>query len=79
MNFLRFGWTETSKILSLSILYITVIYIGVGFNAVIVETDTALLVLLLNIVSGFWLKEKNAYTLTALSTIAFYFFCFART
>ncbi|MCL9781871.1 ATP-binding protein [Vibrio sp. S4M6] len=74
MNTLLLGWTESSKLLCLLALYTTVIYIGVGFNAVIVETDTALLVMLLNIVGGFWLKERNAYILAVASIVAFYFF-----
>ncbi|MGF1741690.1 ATP-binding protein [Vibrio profundum] len=74
MTALSVNWTESTKVLFLSALYALVIYIGVQFRTIIIETDTAMLLLLLNIVGGFWLKDKIAYTMTALSIAGFLFF-----
>ena len=70
----RTNWNDLSKTAILLVFYVLVTYIGVKFRDVIIETDTAMLLLLLNIVSGFWLRRKFAYVITALSIIAFHFF-----
>ena len=70
----RTNWNDLSKTAILLVFYVLVTYIGVKFRDVIIETDTAMLLLLLNIVSGFWLRRKFAYVITALSIVAFHFF-----
>ncbi|MBA5684735.1 DUF4118 domain-containing protein [Photobacterium damselae subsp. damselae] len=55
-------------------LYVLVIYVGVAFRDFFIETDTAMLLLLLNIGSGIFLRKWIAHTITAISIIAFYFF-----
>lgn len=71
----QFTWADGKKILCLFALYALVTYVGVRFRDVIIETDTAMLLLLLNIVSGFWLRKRMAYVITAMSIVAFHFFC----
>ncbi|BDR36621.1 ATP-binding protein [Photobacterium damselae] len=70
----QFTWADGKKILCLFALYALVTYVGVRFRDVIIETDTAMLLLLLNIVSGFWLRKRMAYVITAMSIVAFHFF-----
>ncbi|PSW58618.1 ATP-binding protein [Photobacterium leiognathi] len=72
--FSRINWNDLNKTAVLLVLYIFVTYLGVTFRDVIIETDTAMLLLLLNIVSGFWLRQKLAYVITAISIVAFHFF-----
>lgn len=71
--FSRINWNDLNKTAVLLVLYILVTYLGVTFRDVTIETDTAMLLLLLNIVSGFWLRQKLAYVITAISIVAFHF------
>lgn len=68
------SWFDVAKASVLLLLYILVTYFGVAFRDVIIETDTAMLLLLLNIISGFLLRKRMAYVITAASIVAFHFF-----
>ncbi|WP_394166394.1 ATP-binding protein [Photobacterium piscicola] len=68
------SWFDVIKTGILLLLYILVTYFGVAFRDVIIETDTAMLLLLLNIISGFLLRKRIAYVITAASIVAFHFF-----
>ncbi|KJG07653.1 sensor histidine kinase [Photobacterium kishitanii] len=68
------SWFDVTKTSILLLLYVLVTYLGVAFRDVIIETDTAMLLLLLNIVSGVLLRKRMAYVITAISIVAFHFF-----
>ena len=68
------SWFDVTKTSILLLLYVLVTYLGVVFRNVIIETDTAMLLLLLNIVSGVLLRKRIAYVITAISIVAFHFF-----
>ncbi|MCD9518103.1 ATP-binding protein [Photobacterium phosphoreum] len=68
------SWFDITKTSIILLLYVVVTYFGVAFRDVIIETDTAMLLLLLNIVSGVLLRKRIAYVITAISIVAFHFF-----
>lgn len=65
---------EAHKALILVALYAMVTVVGVMYRKDMIETDVAMLFLLLNILSASVLKPRNAYLMMGLSIIDYHYF-----
>lgn len=65
---------ETQRVILLICLYVLVTTVGVIYRKNILETDMAMLFLLLNIVSASLLRPRNAYLMTIMGVIVYYYF-----
>lgn len=65
---------EVHKVVAMATLYGLVTFVGVLYRREMIETDVAMLFLLLNILSASLLKPRNTYLMTIVGIVSFHYF-----